>query len=50
MHCYRANEYALSKRLKQSAVMFGTQVKSATEFHTVRPTAEKARGPEMLSR
>ena len=35
MHYYRGNKYVLSKCLKQSALMVGSQIKSGREFQTV---------------
>jgi len=35
----------LSKRLKQSALMVGSQMRSGREFRTVGPAIEKARQP-----
>jgi len=35
----------ISKRLKQSALMVGSRIKSGREFQTVGPATEKARRP-----
>jgi len=45
MHWYRVNKYVLSTRLKQSALVTGSRMKSRREFQTVGPATEKARQP-----
>ena len=43
MYYCRASKHVLSKRLKQSALMVGSRMKSGREFQTVDPATEKAR-------
>jgi len=49
MNKYRANGYVLSKRLKQSALMVGSRMKSGREYQTVKPASEKAQRPWQLT-
>jgi len=39
------NRYVLRKRLKQSALVVRSRMKSGREFQTVGPATEKARWP-----
>jgi len=41
MH-YRANKYVLSRRLKQSVLLAGSQIKSGREFQAIGPATENA--------